>query len=436
MDVPTPLSVSSRLFSDMRRILIIAYYWPPLNAIGSHRPYWWAKVLSEAGHQVTVLTSRKYSFDGPCDLDLPVLPGVRLISVSYLGLRGALASALARTPFWSAAKLIYRRSRAAQRVLKDPRGQWRKACLPLIEELARSHDVIISTFSPAAAHELASELKACNPSLRWIADYRDHWSLAADQAISAEENLALADHERDIVGRRADHIVSVSDEFSVALSEFLELPATTIMNGHDRPEAEIRRAIAARAQPKPSRQRRIVYTGTIYPKKRDPRPLLSSLADLDLRLEDGQPAVVVEFYGREMGQILEFARDERFAPYVKAMGYRPRDTILRIQSEADALLLLEGNRASDKGVLTGKIFEYVASGVVILSLGSTTDSAIAEVLRRTQSGMCAGSSPKLIREFLEALASGSIEQSFTPQLDQIMTYHRETQARKLLDLLA
>lgn len=420
----------------MHRILIIAYYWPPLNAIGSHRPYWWAKVLSEAGHDVTVLTSRKYSFDGPCDLALPSLPDVRIVPIPYLGLRGRLAAALSRTPLWSVAKALYRRSRAAQRVLSDPRDRWRKACQPFVTEAARSHDVVISSFSPAAAHELAAEMKARNPALRWIADYRDLWSLAADLTLPDEELAVLADHERGMVGQRADHVVSVSDEFTAVLSGFLGLAGTTIMNGHDRSEAEIRRAVAARAKARPARQRRIVYTGTIYPTRQDVRPLLFALADLDLRLPTGEPAIVVEFYGREMAPILTLANDERYAPYIRPMGYRPRDEILRIQSEADALLLLEGNRASDKGVLTGKIFEYIASGAPILSLGSLPDSAIAAVLEDTGTGVCAGASQATIRSFSGDLAAGSIERHLTPRIDRIMHYHRETQGRKLLDLLA
>ena len=65
-------------------ILIVTYNWPPRNAIGAHRPYSWAKYWSALGANVTVLTAKKYSFDAPLDLDLPVINGVHVVNVPYL----------------------------------------------------------------------------------------------------------------------------------------------------------------------------------------------------------------------------------------------------------------------------------------------------------------------------------------------------------------
>jgi hypothetical protein len=54
------------------KILFVSHFFPPLRAIASIRTYGWARSWADMGHEVHVLTSAKYAFDGPQDLDLPV----------------------------------------------------------------------------------------------------------------------------------------------------------------------------------------------------------------------------------------------------------------------------------------------------------------------------------------------------------------------------
>lgn len=53
------------------RILLITHCFPPLAVTASHRPYGWARAWADAGHDVHVVTPRKYAFDGDLGLDLP-----------------------------------------------------------------------------------------------------------------------------------------------------------------------------------------------------------------------------------------------------------------------------------------------------------------------------------------------------------------------------
>src|SRR5690625_3409835 len=68
------------------RVLIVSYNWPPRNAIGTHRPYSWAKHWSERGVSMDVLTAKKKFFDGPQDLCLSSLSSVRVTESPYLEL--------------------------------------------------------------------------------------------------------------------------------------------------------------------------------------------------------------------------------------------------------------------------------------------------------------------------------------------------------------
>ena len=64
-------------------IVIITYAWPPYNAIGTYRPYAWAKYWKKLGHNITVITAKKQAFDTPDDLNLPLIPGVKIVEINY-----------------------------------------------------------------------------------------------------------------------------------------------------------------------------------------------------------------------------------------------------------------------------------------------------------------------------------------------------------------
>lgn len=51
------------------KILIITHYFPPINAIASHRPYSWAKYWSRMGNDITVLTTKKEPKSNDLNLD-------------------------------------------------------------------------------------------------------------------------------------------------------------------------------------------------------------------------------------------------------------------------------------------------------------------------------------------------------------------------------
>jgi len=108
---------------------------------------------------------------------------------------------------------------------------------------------------------------------------------------------------------------------------------------------------------------------------------------------------------------------------------------MQIQEDADALLLLEGSREEDRGVLTGKIFEYIASGTPILSLGSPVGSAIDRVLGNAGTGICAGTSRNKIRQFVADMIEGKLTDVFEFDVQKVRCFHRDTQSRKLLDYI-
>lgn len=418
------------------RLLLVSYNWPPRNAIGTLRPYSFAKTWAQNGVDVTVLTSKKKEFDEPLDLDLGEVPSVEVIEVAY-GHGGNFLFSLFKHPrVRKLAKGLNRLFGQKLDLSVDVRQLWSVPAGALAAELAMNFDVVVSTFGPAASHHVACEVKKANPDIVWFADYRDLWADNPQMGISEERRLKLREIESDTVGRWADIITTVSNGFADKLEAQLGKRPFVIANGFDISLLDLEKNIERAQWASFFKPRRIVYTGTIYKGSQTPEPLLKSLVDLTTRGEISNDEVVVEFYGGRVEVAEVLARNPCYAPFVRLMGHVPRDIALQAQKEADLLLLLESDATEDNGVLTGKVYEYLASGRPILSLGSIDGSEIAMLLASTRAGVCCGTDQSTISEvIMDVINSETSPSWYLPRISKIREFSRKNQASKYLQLI-
>lgn len=418
------------------RIVIVTYNWPPRNAIGTHRPYAWARYWSEAGMRVTVLTADKKAFDEPLDLQLPSLPGVEVVSVPYGGRRILLADLLKND--WvrnQGRKFLSWFSRKAGK-RHDPRLGWLAAAKELVPHLARECDVVVSSFGPSAAHLIGCEIKKHNPSVLWVADYRDLWSQQHYETVAELEFREVRDLEVGTVGKYADALVAVSVDMARQLTELMPKPASVIQNGFDLDLDLVRDRLNEKVI-LPNGPIRIVYTGMIYKGQRDPLPLLESLVRLEARGEIPVDGVTVDFYGSRVEVARQLARNPAYAPFIRLMGHVTRAESLKVQRGADVLLLLESSDSAARGVLTGKIFEYIAAARPILCVGSRPEFEIGKVLSDTKTGVVVpwGCDDELDDILRETFLARGIYLTVKPDFDEIQKYSRKSQSMRLLDFI-
>jgi glycosyltransferase involved in cell wall biosynthesis len=129
------------------------------------------------------------------------------------------------------------------------------------------------------------------------------------------------------------------------------------------------------------RRFRITHTGSFFG-RRDPRPFLQAFHDADLD-------AVARFVGDFRSSDREWAQSLDLGDRLELVEYQTRAESLRLQRDSEALLLLvpdAGGRG--KGVLSGKVFEYIAAGRPILAV-VPPDGAAAELIRETGSGVVA-----------------------------------------------
>ena len=193
-----------------------------------------------------------------------------------------------------------------------------------------------------------------------------------------------------LVAGRADAITCVSEAISEE-TRALEPkgPVVTVPNGADFDDV-------AGLEHHPSERFRITHTGSFFG-RRDPRPFLQALRDSGLD-------VVARFLGDFRERDREWAEGLGLGDHLELLPYAPRATSLALQRDSEALLLLipeAGGRG--KGVLSGKVFEYMAVGRPILA-AVPPDGAAADLICATGAGVVASpDDPTAIREALEEL---------------------------------
>ena len=448
----------------MKRVLIISLFFPPLRGIASLRPGKWAKYLPDSGYWPIVVTADKSAYD---ELDLPVevtrgeihevpyfnplMEGRKRLAPSHaprpadkgtpdnrgfreavfrLGIRlirpfesrGCL-TVPARMPsfceFWALSS-----ARVVQRVLRRYGGDVR---------------AMISSSGPPASHLLAWYVKWKHPEIRWIADFRDLWTQNPHFPGMFPFTWLEKALERRILSR-ADAVVTVSEGLARVLRVHCGGKVHVIENGFDEEELE---SIPARISS--PRDFTLAYTGMVYVSRQDPIPLFSALKGFAGRREtQGSPGILVRFLvanrqGKEYLQGLvesfglgEIVRVDSAVPYREAIA---------IQKGADALLLLEKEQdaPNDQGVLTGKVFEYLAARKPILGVGFGPEGELGKLMVASGLGFPMGRDVSRIQQALERMISaknsGAMYRLVNPDEAFIARYSRKSQAARLAGLL-
>jgi hypothetical protein len=187
-------------------------------------------------------------------------------------------------------------------------------------------------------------------------------------------------------------VVTVSEPWAKRYAEAYGKPVLVVLNGFDPEDYAGRESAGALGSP----FLEIVYTGGIYPGRRDPRPLFEALA----QSPELRSAVRVQFYGTSPEQALPPAATAGVQDQVVVHPHLARPAIAAIQQRADVLLLMQWNDPREQGNLPGKLFEYLGARRPILGLG-LEDGVPAQIIRERGAG-CFSNDPAQIASQLSA----------------------------------
>ena len=115
-------------------------------------------------------------------------------------------------------------------------------------------------------------------------------------------------------------------------------------------------------------------------------PISGFLKVLSL-LKKSEPGFILRFVGKVPQNIADEIRAEISPEYVDFIPYTNHDEAVRLMIHSSMLLLVIPDHSNNENIVTGKIFEYIASGKPILCLGPKNGDAAA-ILRQYNYGEC------------------------------------------------
>ena len=377
------------------KLLLVSLYYPPASGGGVQRPLKFATHLPALGIETHVLAPEDPQWSHRDD-DLSPPTQAWVHRVRYFGPRGRKPGEElpARTGLDRA--LVQARSLPRRLLVPDENVSWNLTAIPAAIRIVRQEgiDIVLTTSPPSSVHLIGAAVKKAT-GVPWVADLRDSLVMHPERRAAglARRIKGRSEHEvAKLVARNADAIVAVSD----ALAEEARAleprgSVTTIANGSDFDDF-------AGLKYRRGERFRITHTGSCSG-ERDPRPFLTALSDSGLD-------VVARFVGDFRSSDREWAEGLGLGDRLELHDVVPRRRSLELERDSDALLLLIPEAdGRGKGVLSSKVFEYLAAERPILA-AVPTDGAAAELLRETGSAVLAAPDDSVaLRAALEELYS-------------------------------
>lgn len=375
---------------------MVAYYYPPIDAAGTHRSMNFSRELKNLGWDVTVISCsdfRRNTIDR--NLLSRIGSGIRIMRVPSPDLVELAAR-------WKQ-RLLGKRERETQdsgradqpksgagggsqgpktgfvdylsRLFKTPDSMLTfvpcAVMRALPEMMARRPDVIYSSAPPFSCHLTALCLKSLF-QVPWVADFRDPWASNPFRNNDAYPSLHVWNQRLEAtVVREADLVVSntpsLEEDFRKRyphLDRFV-----SISNGYDpvllQSFMDVRPHEAGRSGAGIS----IVHTGEVYG-LRSPRSLITALGQLKTEDTKLLESLRLVFYGKvhDREALIALARNLDVDEVLAYKGHVEHDEALRHCSEADILLLLGVMGERPEIQVPSKIYEYLALRKPILSL--------------------------------------------------------------------
>ena len=377
------------------RVLVICRYFPPENRIGAIRPSRFARYLDQYdGTEVDALTVSPLGADKTEQTDdyrgvkvMRAAPSAFVSRINGLLKRGdndKPASADAGAPSQVKKSTSGTFKQKIRKVLYNVRermldASYLRGAKKILKKQSAVYDVVFSSYSTEFGHEIGLWYKKKHPAVKWITDYRD----ALWGADSTQKQIKKGSAFVRRMSEKCDAVTVVSKSIvDIHKDDFKNKPVYVIPNGYDAEDTVISDNINKDGA------LTVVYTGELYNGKRDLTPLFSAITGLqNVQKLDLHDLKII--YAGKSGSVFE----SQISPYpgieYENLGFIPRQDALKLQAEADMLLLASWCEPNEKSIITGKFFEYLQmrKPIVCIISGSASGSELTEMINGHRLGI-------------------------------------------------
>jgi len=376
-----------------KKVLIITYYWPPSGGGGVQRWLKFAKYLGDYNWEPVIYTVKNGEYpelDYTLEKDIP--ENLTVIKTKiwepyllYKKFIGQKSTDKINTGFLTEKK----KPGLAERIsvwlrgnlfIPDARIFWIK---PSVKYLLRyipqnNIDAVITTGPPHSLHLIGLKLKQ-QLNIKWLADFRDPWTnidYYADLKLTKYADKKHHQMEASVINS-AD-VVSVvgktmKDEFEAAYKKKVEV----ITNGYDEHDVPAGNVVL-------DKKFSIAHIGSMT-KTRNPECLWQAIKELVAEEKDFANHLQIELIGKADISVTDNLIKYDLLKYFLKKDYLPHTEVTTAQQQAQVLLLVVNRTKNQKGILTGKLFEYMLAKRPILCVGPI-DGDAAEIIKDTNAG--------------------------------------------------
>jgi glycosyltransferase involved in cell wall biosynthesis len=350
----------------MKKILFIAFYFPPAGGAGVQRSLKHVKYLPSFGYEPVVVSAGDVSTnlidDSLCNEIPSGLKVFYLPSFSILNLKKHIRIRFLNKIINFTSKLL----------IPDTFFFWyffnRKFVLDVLKK--EKIDIVYTTSFPFSAHLFGIYLKRKIKHIKWISDFRDEWINNAEKINS--KNIINNNPIRTFIEKtmekstveKSTKIVSVSSviennfksRYPIYKNKF-----ETITNGYDENDFK---DISGEFYPS-KEEFKILYYGSLYGAQ---HPYHFFEAFSNFQKKEIKENITVEFIGKidKIEQLKKYLKDKNLD--IGFTDYINHNELLKKASSSNLLLLFISNAKNHEGVFTGKIFEYIRLNIPILAM--------------------------------------------------------------------
>ncbi len=419
------------------KVLIISYYWPPAGGSGVQRWLKFVKYLHDFDVEPVVYTVDNPSYavldpilqsEVPKNIEIlkrPIWEPNHLLGFLKNKQQKTSAGFLNPNPSFFEKQLQYIR---ANYFIPDARKYWVKPSVKYLSEYLKKNkvDVVITTGPPHSLHLIGMELKKIFP-IKWISDFRDPWTDIDyfHQLPLTERSIQKHKELEQKVLQQSDAVLVIGETMKENYKKFNK-NIHIISNGFD---GEI-----AGSDTKLDEKFTITHVGMMNA-DRNPIVLWEALSELMLENTELSKDLEIKLIGEVAAEVKKAITDNRLEKNIKYIQYVSHEKVMNYQRSAQVLLLAVNNVPSAKGIVTGKIFEYLQANRPILAIGPV-DGDLAEIIKKTNSGTVVGfhdkvETKKSILSWYKKFKTGDLKNN-TIDIDQ---YHRKELTRQLSDVI-
>ncbi len=428
----------------MKKVLIITYYWPPSGGPGVQRVLKFVKYLAKFDWQPIILTVKngEYpSIDNTLENDIPKN------CIVYK------TNSLEPTNFYKKITGMKKDEKIPVAVLSEKNVNWKKKIANWIrlnffipdakvgwipfavkqgKEIMKEYrpDIIFSSSPPQTVNLIAKKLAKWS-GLKWVADFRDPWTDVYHYDKSAKFKLSqlIDNFQEKSVLTIADKVITVSSGVLGLLNEKVNNRKKfhIIPNGYDADDF-------SQFQLKKSVKFTITYGGKIN-NQQNPKILWKVLKHFCGKDTEFQKNLKIHLMGNISESILNDIQNNGLSSKLEYSGYVNHVQLINNFQSASVLLLLIPDTDKNKGILTGKLFEYLAMNKFILGFGPD-DGDSAKILTETQTGQMINydNEDSLTSIIEEQYENWKNQINFFNNQNIITSYSREYLTKKLIDI--